>query len=423
MSGMEARITELPSGLRVVTETMDAVETASVGIWVDVGARDETPEINGVSHLLEHMAFKGTERRSAQAIAEEIEAVGGHLNAYTSREQTAYYAKIMKEDVGLAVDILADILRHSVFDAEELARERAVVLQEIAQCHDTPDDLVFDHFQQAAYPDQPLGRSILGPADQVAQYDRDVLVDYMARHYAPGRMVLAGAGNIDHDALVALAGEAFDGLSAGDGNGRPAAAYSGGDARFERDLEQVHFVVGFEGVAFEDPDFYPLQTFSTVLGGGMSSRLFQEVRERRGLAYSIFTFASSYVDGGIFGIYAGAGGEQMKELVPVMAEETMACLGGIDEAEADRARAQLKSGLLMSLESTSARCERLARHMLIFGRPIPIAEMVAQLDAVTTGDLQRVAGRVLGGSMPTVAGLGPVAGVEGFETLAGRFRT
>lgn len=417
----EARVSTLPNGLRVVSETMNGVETASIGVWVDVGARDESAATNGVSHLLEHMAFKGTEQRSAQQIAEEIEAVGGHLNAYTSREQTAYYAKVMKEDVGLAVDILADILQHSTFDEEELARERAVVLQEIAQCHDTPDDLVFDHFQEAAYPDQPLGRSILGPASQVAAYDRSVLVDYMGAHYAPERMVLSGAGALEHDALVALASESFRGLRGGASNVRADADYAGGDIRNRRDLEQVHFVVGFDGVPFDDPDFYPLQTFSTLLGGGMSSRLFQEVRERRGLAYSIFSFASAYVDGGIFGIYAGAGGEHMSELVPVMAAEAMACTNGIGQGEADRARAQLKSGLLMSLESTSARCERLARHMLIFGRPIPIAEMVDQLDAVGPGDIERVAERVLSGSAPSVAALGPIDDIEATSLLAGRF--
>jgi len=416
-----ARITDLSSGLRVVTETMSSVETASVGVWVDVGARDESADINGVSHLIEHMAFKGTERRSAQAIAEEVEAVGGHLNAYTSREQTAFYAKVMKEDVGLAVDVLADILQNSVFDADELARERAVVLQEIAQCHDTPDDLVFDQFQTVAFPDQPLGRSILGPAAQVEAYDRNVLMDYMKTHYAPSRMVLAGAGQIDHDALVDMAANAFDGLSGSATDGRAEAAYSGGDAREERELEQVHFVVGFKGVHFDDPDFYPLQMFSTVLGGGMSSRLFQEVRERRGLAYSIFSFASAYVDSGIFGIYAGAGRDQMDELVPVMAAETMACRSGISQEETDRARAQLKSGLLMSLESTSSRCERLARHMLIFGRPIPIDEMVRELDAVTPDDLHRVAERVLGSGPPTVAALGPIDRIEGFDALAERY--
>jgi len=196
---VNTRESTLDNGLRVVTEDMPHLETASIGLWVDVGARCEEPETNGISHLLEHMAFKGTKRRTAQAIAEEIEAVGGHLNAYTSREHTAYYAKVMKEDIGLALDILADIMQHSVFDEEELARERAVVIQEIAQTNDTPDDLVFEHFQAAAFPDQPIGRSILGPSEQVANYSRDVLANYMSSHYSAERMVLVGAGRLDHE--------------------------------------------------------------------------------------------------------------------------------------------------------------------------------------------------------------------------------
>ncbi len=418
---MSTRVSKLSNGLRIVSEAMPQLETASVGLWVDVGARHEAREINGVSHLLEHMAFKGTERRSAQAIAEEIEAVGGHLNAYTSREHTAYFAKVMKDDTPLALDLLADILQHSVFDDEELARERAVVMQEIAQSHDTPDDIVFDFFQETAFPDQPLGWTILGPAEGVAALSRDDLAGYMSAHYSAPRMVLIGAGRLDHDRLVELAGAAFDRLPPEHSAPKAPARYAGGDYRGSRDLEQVHLVLGFDGIPYGDPDFYTGQVLSTLLGGGMSSRLFQEIRERRGLAYAVFTFSSAYTDGGIFGVYAGTAPGEVAELIPVMAEEMTKVERAVTEEEMARARAQLKSALLMSLESSSARCERLGRQMLIFGRPIPVEEMIAKIDAISGADVTRVARRIFAGSRPTVAALGPIDKVEPYDRIAGRF--
>lgn len=418
---MSTRVSKLSNGLRIVSEAMPQLETASVGLWVDVGARHEAREINGVSHLLEHMAFKGTERRSAQAIAEEIEAVGGHLNAYTSREHTAYFAKVMKDDTPLALDLLADILQHSVFDDEELARERAVVMQEIAQSHDTPDDIVFDFFQETAFPDQPLGWTILGPAEGVAALSRDDLAGYMSAHYSAPRMVLIGAGRLDHDRLVELAGAAFDRLPPEHSARKAPARYAGGDYRGSRDLEQVHLVLGFDGIPYGDPDFYTGQVLSTLLGGGMSSRLFQEIRERRGLAYAVFTFSSAYTDGGVFGVYAGTAPGEVAELIPVMAEEMTKVERAVTEEEMARTRAQLKSALLMSLESSSARCERLGRQMLIFGRPIPVEEMIAKIDAISGADVTRVARRIFAGSRPTVAALGPIDKVEPYDRIAGRF--
>ena len=418
---MNVQTTTLANGLRVVSDPVEHVETASVGLWVDVGARCESEETNGLSHLLEHMAFKGTERRSARDIAEEIEAVGGHLNAYTSRETTAYYAKVMKEDVPLALDLLADILQHSTFDPEELERERAVVIQEIAQVNDTPDDLVFDRFQETAYPDQPLGRSILGPPERVGSYSRDALAAYMAAQYRATRMVLVGSGRIEHDALVAAAEEAFTALPEGPTATPAAAAYGGGDCRVARDLEQAHLVMGFDGLAYDDDDFYALQVLSTLLGGGMSSRLFQEIRERRGLAYSVFTFSSSYADGGIFGVYAGAGEDELPQLIPVMADELINACTTVSDEEVARARAQLKAGLLMSLESTQARAERLGRHILLFGRPLAVAELIERVDAIDREAVQRTACRILQGGRPTVAALGPIDTLESHDSIAARF--
>ncbi|MFO1069339.1 MAG: pitrilysin family protein [Geminicoccaceae bacterium] len=402
-------ITTLPNGMRVVSELLPRVETAAVGVWVDVGTRYERAEVNGVAHMLEHMAFKGTTTRSARAIAEQIENVGGALNAYTSREHTAYYARVLAGDVPLATELIADILRHSTFDATELEKERHVILQEIGQVQDTPDDLVFDLFQEVAFPDQAMGRSILGPEKIVAAMPREAMVDYMGTHYVPSRMVLAAAGKVEHDRLVELAQKLFGDLPAGTTSPPEPAAYRGGrlvDSR--KDLEQVHLCIGWQGLPWHDPDHYALQVLSTALGGGMSSRLFQEVRENRGLCYSVFTFASAYADTGLFGVYAGTGAKDIKELMPVVAEQTALLLDQASEEEVARARAQLKAGVLMALESCSAVCEELARQVQCYGRRVSTQEIVARIDAVDAAAVRRVGKRVLGAGPATLTALGPV---------------
>ena len=416
---MNVRVSTLENGLRIVSHRMDTVETVSLGAWVNTGTRYESADINGVSHLLEHMAFKGTERRTARAIAEEIEAVGGHLNAYTSREQTAYHATVLKADAGLAIDVIADILQHSTFDEQELARERAVVLQEIGLSLDTPDDIIFDHFQTTAFPDQPLGWPVLGTADLVSGMERTVLMNYMARHYTAPRMVFSAAGNLNHDEIVSQAAAAFDGLQQKREDAREPARYGGGNFREARDLEQVHFLLGFEGIAYQDPDYYALAILSTILGGGMSSRLFQEIRENRGLVYSIYAFPNSYTDGGLFGIYAGTGETETGELIPVLCEEIMKTGNNIGEDELKRAQAQLKAGILMSLESTASRAEQLGRQMLVFDRPIPIEEVIQYIDSVDVDAVQHIARRITA-SPPTVAAMGPIAKVEAYDSIASR---
>ena len=416
---MSARVTTLESGMRVLTDPMDSVETVSLGVWVDVGTRHEPAPINGVAHLLEHMAFKGTERRSALDIAAEIEAVGGHLNAYTSREHTAYYAKVLKEDVELAVDILADILQHSVFDGNELERERTVILQEIGQAIDTPDDLIFDLFQERAFPDQAMGRPVLGRSEIIRRIDRDSVAHYMRRNYAAPGMLLTAAGNVEHEKMVALARRAFGELSRERVARSDPARYVGGDLREARALEQVHVVLGFPGFPFGDSDYYAASVVSSALGGGMSSRLFQEIREKRGLVYAIYAFTHAYSDGGLFGIYAGTGEEEVEELIPVLCEEIRKLADGLAPAELERARAQLKAGLLMSLESTTARCEQQAAHMLVFGRPLDLGEMVARIDAVDAEAVRRVARR-LRAAPPTLAALGPISRIEPYGRLAER---
>jgi len=413
-------ITRLPNGLTVASDSMPGFETTAVGVWVSAGTRYEGEDLNGAAHMLEHMAFKGTERRSARRIAEEIEDVGGHLDAYTTREQTAYVARVLKQDLPLAVDILADILQHSVFAEDELARERAVVLQEIGEVNDTPDDIVFDHLQAVAFPGQPIGRTILGPPERVSAFTREDLLRYMRAHYTAPRLVVSAAGAVNHRELVALVGEKFSHLPQGEGDGRDPARYVGGESREKRQLEQAHLVLGWESVPYGDPDYYATQVFSTILGGGMSSRLFQEVREKRGLAYSIFTFAHSYLDCGVFGVYTGTSGKDAPEAAKIIAGEIHGVADGISEAEIVRARAQHKAAIMMALESSSARCEHLARQLLIYGRSMPPSEVIARIDAVDATALGRVADRIRSSKL-SLAALGLVGKLEGFEKLSKRF--
>jgi predicted Zn-dependent peptidase len=413
------RVTRLPSGLTVVTERMERVETVSFGAYVATGTRNETEAENGVSHFLEHMAFKGTERRSAAGIAEEIEAVGGHINAYTAREQTAYYVKVLKEDTALAADIIGDILTHSTFEPEELERERGVILQEIGQANDTPDDIIFDHFQETAFPGQPMGRPVLGTEDGIREMPRSVLTSYMKRHYAASNVVVAAAGAMEHEHVLDLVQSHFADLPADPPPPVVVGRYEGGEFREDRDLDQVHIVLGFPSVAYADPDYYPTLLLSTLLGGGMSSRLFQEIREKRGLVYSIYSFSAPYMDTGLFGIYAGTGESEAEELVPVTLAELCKVQNAVTEAELARARAQVKASLLMSLESTGSRCEQLARQLQVFGRVVPTAETVGKLTAVTAEQVSRAAERLFRAA-PTLATMGPAGRVPALNSIAGR---
>jgi predicted Zn-dependent peptidase len=417
--GGAIRLTRLPSGLTVVSERMDQVETVSFGAYVASGTRNERVEENGVSHFLEHMAFKGTDRRSAAAIAEEVENVGGHMNAYTAREQTAFYIKALKEDFGLAADIVGDILTHSAFEPAEVERERGVILQEIGQANDTPDDIIFDHFQEAAYPAQPMGRPVLGTEERIRAMPREALIAYMRRHYTTANTVVAAAGNLHHEQVLEAVDRYFADLPHAAVPPASPGVYKGGEFRQPRDLDQVHIVLGFPSASYADPDFYPVMLLSTLLGGGMSSRLFQEVREKRGLVYSIYSFSAPYLDGGLFAIYAGTGEEEAGELIPVTLTELQKVQEGVTEAELARARAQVKAGLLMSLESTGSRCEQLARQIQVFGRVIPTGETVQRIEGVTAAEVSRAAARLFRAA-PTLAALGPAEHVPGLPMIADR---
>jgi predicted Zn-dependent peptidase len=415
---MTVDLTRLSSGLSVVTDRMPHLESASLGVWVGSGSRNEKSDEHGISHLLEHMAFKGTKRRTARQIAEEIEAVGGDLNAATSVESTAYYARVLKADVPLALDVLADILSEPTFDPEELRREQNVIVQEIGATEDTPDDLVFDRLQETAFPKQAVGRSILGTPETVRSFNPARLRGYLNRHYRAPNMIVAAAGAVEHAAIVADVEKRFASFAGAAAPAPEPAQFRGGTRVETRDLEQVHIALALQGVPVRDEQLYSLQVFTNVLGGGMSSRLFQEVRERRGLCYSINAFHMPYSDTGLFALYAGTDEADARELMQVVIDETAKATETLNESEVARAKAQLKAGLLMALESSEARVGQLGRQMLAYGRPIPLDEIVAKVDAVTV-DTARTAGRMLiRRSPPAIAALGPGGGLASTAAIA-----
>ena len=345
----------------------------------------------------------------------------GALNAYTSREHTAYYARMLADDLPLATEMISDILQHSVFTSEELEKERHVILQEIGEVEDTPSDLIFDLFQSTAYPDQPIGRSILGPEEIVATLSRDALFDHMGKHYGPSRMLVSASGKVDHDEIVAMVERLFTDLPTVNEEVAEPAVYQGGESRMERDLEQVHICLGLDAFSYRDPDFYALQLFSTALGGGMSSRLFQELRENRGLCYSVFSFTGLHKDSGLFGIYAGTGADEAAELLSLMGDEIRKLAERIDEEELKRARAQLKASLMMSLESCFAVCEDMAKQHLCFGNRLSASEIVAKIEEVDREDIARVGQRLLNGAdRPTLTAIGPLANLPSIDKTVQR---
>lgn len=419
---MTVELSELPNGLRVVTHRMPHLETASLGIWVNTGARAELKNEHGVAHMLEHMAFKGTPSRSAQRIAEEIETAGGGLNAATSFESTDYLARVLKEDVPLALDLLSDILLNPVFAEEELERERDVVMQEIAAAEDTPDGLIFELAQEAAFPGQPLGRTILGSAASVRNMRTGDLRAYRQATYAASCMVLGAAGAVDHEAVAAAAGRLFAGLNPSASRPQEPARYTGGHKAFAKRFEQSHIVIAFEGPCYTDSDFFTAKIYATLLGGGMSSRLFQEVRERRGLCYDIDSFDWSFSDTGLFGVHSATGFKQARELITVVLDELTSLAGqGPAPEEVARAKAQIKAGLLMSLESSEARANQLAREILVFGRTLSTAELVEEIESVTPEKVRSLAER-LHRSPVTSASVGPKGLSDIVQELTGKFR-
>ncbi len=407
---MTVRQDQLKNGFRIVSEHMPGLQSAAIGIWVTAGGRHERIEQNGIAHFLEHMAFKGTERRSALQIAEAIEDVGGYINAYTSREVTAYYARVLKDDVALAMDVIGDIVLNPLFDPREIEVERGVILQEIGQAYDTPDDVIFDWLQEQSYHDQPLGRTILGPTERVSAFSREDLSGFVAEHYGPEQMILSAAGAVDHDALMKMAEEMFGHLQPRKGLIPEAARFTGGEARQEKELEQAHFALALESPGYRDDAIYTAQIYSTALGGGMSSRLFQEVRETRGLCYMIFAQTGAYADTGTTTIYAGTSADQVGELATITIDEMKRAAEDMSPEEVARARAQMKAGMLMGLESPSNRAERLARLVQIWGRVPSLEDTVAKIDAVSTEDVRAFAEKMAVQAPAALALYGPVSG-------------
>ncbi len=409
--------TRLANGLRVVSYRMPHLETVSMGVWVGVGARHETAPEQGISHLLEHMAFKGTERRTARDIAEEIEAVGGELNAATSLETTAYYSRVLAGDIGIALDILADILQSPRHSEDELEREREVILQEIAATRDSPDEIAYEMLQEVAFPDQAIGRPILGTVASVKGFKAPDLRRFLKANYAANRMVLSAAGKVDHGELVRHAEALFGAMNGGEGGRFEAAHYGGGTRTSAKPFEQSHLLLAFEGPTYTHGDYYTAQVFSALFGGGMSSRLFQEVRERRGLCYSIYSSYWALADSGLFTIHAATGPDMMASLIEVVsAELKRAAYEPPTEPEVARAKAQIKAGMLMGLESSSARAEYMARQLLLFDKLIDTKEVITRIEAVTPEAVRTLAAKLLTGCKPSITVVG--AGRKG-ATYAG----
>ena len=405
---MQANITTLDNGLRIATSNRSGTQTVSLGIWVKTGSAYEVEEENGISHFLEHMVFKGTPKRTSFQIDAEIEDAGGQTNAYTSREFTAFYAKMLKDDAELALDVLSDIVLNANFPEAELQKERDVVVQEIKQTIDTPDDIIFDYFQAKAFENQAIGRNILGLAEKVLNYEATELKNYRQNHYGTNNMIVCAVGNINHQKFVDMVKARFNDFKNKTTFKIEEQNYTGGFYAENRDIEQAHILLGFKGFDYNSDNYYPATIFSTILGGGSTSRLFQEIREKRGLAYTTYSFNNAHTRSGLFGIYAGTTNDELKELMPVITDEIKKiCNEKVSEKELSRAKVQLKASMLMGLESSSSSAEIMARQLLIFDRVIPVKEMVSRIENVTLEDIQNTARNIFA-STPTYALVGDI---------------
>ncbi len=421
---MSVRLNQLENGIRVVTHEMSHLETVSLGVWVNVGARFESLHQHGISHFLEHMAFKGTPSRTARQIAEGIESVGGDINAATSLDTTCYYARILKNDAPLAIDIIGDILQNPLFDKLELHREKDVVLQEIAAADDSPDDIVYDLAHEAAYPEQSIGRTILGTEKSVASFSAEKLKAYMDQHYTAGNIVVGAAGALEHDQIMENVQSVLGSMNGTQTAISKPARYHGGMRKSKKPFEQTHVIIAFEGVSYLHEDYYAAQVLSVLLGAGMSSRLFQEARERRGLCYAIYSFSWGMSDTGMFGIHAATGPDQVPELVGVIVQQLKELAEkGPTEEELSRSKAQLKAGLLMSLESTTARVEQIARQVLAFDRTLEIDELIQKVDDVSPEKIKDLVKMIITNSIPTCSGVGSFGQFRNYDWLIDQFQS
>jgi predicted Zn-dependent peptidase len=411
------RRTVLPGGLRVVTETLPSVRSATFGIWANVGSRDETPTLNGATHYLEHLLFKGTAKRSALDISSAIDAVGGEMNAFTAKEYTCYYARVLDTDLPLAIDVVCDMLTGSLIAPEDVDAERGVILEEIAMTEDDPGDCVHDLFAHTMLGDTPLGRPVLGTVDTINALNRGQIARFYKKHYDPTHLVVAAAGNVDHATVVRQVRKAFERADAlGRTDAVPTAPREGSrtlraTGRVEllnRKTEQAHVVLGMPGLARTDERRWALGVLNTALGGGMSSRLFQEVREKRGLAYSVYSYTSGFADCGLFGVYAGCRPSQVHDVLKICRDELdRAATDGLGDEEISRAVGQLAGSTVLGLEDTGALMNRIGKSELCWGEQMSVDDMLAKIAAVTPDEVRAVAADVLG-QRPSLSVIGPL---------------
>ena len=413
------KITTLDNGLRIVTHKMPAFESVFFGVWNNVGSRDEHESINGTAHFLEHMAFKGTKTKSAQQIAEKVESVGGFINAFTSKETTAYIVNLLGEDINIGIEVISDILQNSTFENKELERERGVILQEIGMYLDDPASMVGSYWQNSAYPEQPIGREILGKKEIIQSIEREKIVNFMQTNYHPAKMVVSAAGKVNHDYFVEQITNSMTNLSKGKTNNRIKATYKGGEYRENKKLEQIHFMLGFEGLSYQNEDRYALKIFSTIMGGGMSSRLHEEIREKRGLVYDIYTSVQSFSDSGNFIVGGGTGKKEIKELLPVLCNELVNAPKNLTEKEIEKSKKQLKTNTLMGLESTFANANINANQLFRHGKLIEVEETIKKIDNVTKSSIEIIAKRLLL-SKPTISAIGPIQELESLDKIQNR---
>lgn len=403
--------TTLSNGIRIVTETITYVQSVALGLWVGVGSRDEEQHQAGISHVIEHMLFKGTPTRDAQTIADEIDSVGGDINAFTSKENTCYYVRVLSEHVPVALDVLTDMFMNSVFDSEELAREQNVILEEIKRRDDEPDDLVHDIFSEALWPHHPLGLSVIGTSETVSGLKSEQLHQFLKSRYCPDTIVIAAAGNLDHNAIVAEVEAKLGSLTGNSASWRQPVTTPVGvcdTVYVEKPIEQVNLVMGVPAFSQYDDDKYAVSVLDNVLGGSMSSRLFQEIREKRGLAYSVGSFVQLFREGGYFGIYVGSGADTIDQVIDLCKTEVITLQqNNITDKELNRSKNQFRGGVVMGLESMNSRMMRIGRNELAYDRVIPIDEIMQQVEAVSLADIARVSDRLFNGVEWTMATVGP----------------
>ena len=413
------KFSTLDNGLRIVTHHMPAFESVTFGVWNNVGSRDEHEDINGTAHFLEHMAFKGTKTKSAKQIAEKIDSVGGFINAYTSEETTAYFVKLLEQDLQVGIDVISDILQNSTFESKELETERGVILQEIGMYLDDPSEMVGDYWQKTAFPNQPIGRLIIGKKDIIKSIEREKIINFMQSNYHPTKMIVSAAGKINHDKFVEQISNSMTNLPTGNISERIKAIYQGGEYREDKKLEQIHLILGFEGLDFYDDDYFALKIYSAIMGAGMSSRLFQEIREKRGLVYSIYSSARSFYDTGTFQVVAGTGKEEIKELLPVLCDELLSSPKNLTEKEIEKSKTQLRAATLMSLESTMSNASLAVHQLFTEGKLIDIQEILEKINNVSRTSIEKVATKVLS-SKPTISSIGPIKHLESLDKIQNR---